>query len=1174
MYLRSAVAVLVLALMVGSLPIGLSQPNAPILATQAQAAELASLPDADPANLISLQKIGRFQPDDVQFDESAAEIVAFNSDDDLMYITNGQEDRIDVVDISDPANPTLQTSIDITPFGAGVNSVAYQGGILAIAIEGPNTDSEGTVWLGNNTGTVTNTVTVGVLPDMVTFTPDGNYVLTANEGEPNDAYTVDPEGSISVIDISGGIAGASEARATFESFNAGAADDLTGTDVRIFGPNASVAQDLEPEYVAVSPDGSNTAYVTLQENNALAIVDIATATVSDVLPLGFKDHSVAPNGIDANNDDNQALIETLPAGVFGMYQPDAIVAYEAGGQTYLVTANEGDARDYDAFSEEADVSDLTLDTSVFTDTSSFANLQVTNTLGDTDDDGAFEELYAYGARSFTIWNADTGAIVADSGDDLERRTAAAFPSNFNASNDENAIDDRSDNKGPEPEALDIGELNGRTYAFLGLERIGGIMIYDITEPANPAFVSYYNDRAFVGEQPFLTEDSGPEGVKFVSAADSPNGNPLLLVSYEVTGSTAIYQINDDLVDPDGAGTLSLFHNNDGESNLLPDTIELAPGTTGFTNTTTETLTVGGVAAFKALTDQQIAEARGQGNAVVNVYAGDAFLAGAELQCTLDDPDGPFFDAVAQRQIPYTAHILGNHEFDFGPEFLARFINAFGGSQPFLSANLDFSGDASLGPLATDAVLVQPLEADGVIGGSMIYTDTQSGQRFGIVGLTTPLLENVSSPGDVVVESSNITETATIAQTAIDTLTSAPFEVQKIILVSHLQDLENDIDLIGRLSDVDVAVGGGGDELLSNENALLLPGAEASEQSYPLEVTDVDNETVYVVTAPGNYNYLGRLDVVFDAQGEVESVITEESFPRRVVVADEAASNAGIDDAVTPDSGLIESVQTPVEECVSVLEESNVARTEVTLDSSRAGVRGRETNLGNLVTDGYLFMYDQYADNSNLPARGPENPVVAITNGGGIRQNAGDTIEGLITRLTTIDILPFSNFITVVSDVTPEEMKEILENAAAPGSGRFAQMAGIRVVYDTNLPEGSRVLSATLDQGNTPLIRNGAVVDGAPTVRVVTNSFMANGGDGYSTFETQSDKVNLENDAGTSIAYEQALREYLINDDASFPDSGTPSLPTVQASDERYQEGGEGRIQFVQQFLPLVYTPAP
>ena len=1195
MYLRSAVAVLVLALMIGTLPIGLSRLNAPVLATQAQAAELAGLPDAPAANQISLQKIGRFQPADAQLDESASEIVAFDSDTNYMYITNGQEDRIDVVDITNPISPTAVSQIDISPFGAGLNSVAVQNGIIAIAIEGPNTDSPGTVWLGNNTGTVTNTVTVGVLPDMVTFSPNGNYVLSANEGEPNEAYTVDPEGSISVINITAGIAGATVQNATFESFNAGEANDITGTDVRIFGRidtteppdgvgdvDSTVAQDLEPEYIAVSPD-STTAYVTLQENNALAIVDIAPATVSAVLPLGFKDHSQPGAGMDANDQDDAANIAPLPANILGMYQPDAIVSYEVDGQVYLVTANEGDAREYDTVDEEARASSLTLDPTNFPGgaTPAFARLNVTNTLGDGGD-GTFETLYAFGARSFTIWNATTGAVVADSGDDIEQRTAAAFPGNFNANNDDNGIDGRSDNKGPEPEALDIGMINGRYYAFVGLERIGGIMIYDITDPANPTYVSYFNDRAFTGDEPTLAEDSGPEGIKFVPAEDSPNGQPLLLVSFEVTGSTSIYQIQLNNADAnlDGAGTLTLLHNNDGESNLLPDSRTVGSDA-GFSNPMTETLTIGSVAAFKTVTDREIADARNRGNAVVNVYAGDAFLAGAELQCTLLNPTGPFYDAVAQRQIPYTAHILGNHEFDYGPAFLARFINAFGGNQPFLSSNLDFEPNADLGPLATSAVLVQPLAADGIIGGSMIYTDTQSGQRFGIVGLTTPLLANISSPGDVVVESSNITETAAIAQAAIDNLYDT-LGVRKIILVSHLQDIDNDLELVSRMRRVDIAVAGGGDELLTNaaisDTLELLPGDEPGEDSagnplsYPLIQQDADERNVYVVTSGGNYNYLGRLDVTFDAAGEIASVDNDLSFPRRVVVANEVATNVGIADAVTPDPGLVSSVQTPVQACLTDLENTAVARTEVTLESSRNAVRGRESNLGNLVTDGYLFMYDQYAENSSLSARDAENIVVALTNGGGIRQNAGDTIEGIISRRTTIDILPFDNFITVVSDVTPAQMKEILENAAAPGSGRFAQLAGIRVLYDTAKPVGSRVLSATLEQGNTPLIRNGQVVADAPNVKVVTNSFVARGGDSYATFEgiLQSRKVNLQDNNGTAIAYEQALREYL----QSFPVGGDPALPTIPASDTRYQEGGEGRIEILtrQQLLPLIYAP--
>lgn len=631
--------------------------------------------------------------------------------------------------------------------------------------------------------------------------------------------------------------------------------------------------------------------------------------------------------------------------------------------------------------------------------------------------------------------------------------------------------------------------------------------------------------------------------------------------------------------PDGAGVLTLLHNNDGESTLLPIEATVPPGI-GFANTVTETLEIGGVAAFKTLTDQNIADARSQGSAVVNVYAGDAFLASATLVCTLDAPDGPVYDAVAQRQIPYTAHILGNHEFDYTPDFLARFIRAFAVdgqlTQPFLSTNLDFRGEPGFADLlAVDEVITPPIEDGRVVGGALIHTDPETNQRFGIVGVTTPALRTISSPRNVTLEPNpqpSLDETAIVVQATIDRLYDE-FGVRKIILVSHLQDLDNDRELIRRLSRVDVAVGGGGDELLTTDRpdtTELLPGDEPAQSDdgtnlpYPLVEQDRDGRNVYIVTTAGNYTYLGRLDVEFDDNGEVSRVLAERSYPRRVVPASETAAALGITDAVTPDPTLVAEVNQPIENCLAGLAATNVARSEVLLDVSRDGVRGRETNAGNMIADAFLAAYDRYAPELGLPARSEIN-LIAVQNGGGIRQNAGDVLPtggapGTISRRNTIDVLPFANFVTVIGDVSPADLKAILERSAEalPGTGgQFLQIAGFRVVYDPQRAVGSRVVSASLEDG-TPLIQDGVVVEGAPTLTVITNSFTASGGDDYETFANNPNKTQLP------VSYEQAWREYL----ASFPSGGDPGLPTIPADDPRYQPGGEGRITI------LAAAPAP
>jgi DNA-binding beta-propeller fold protein YncE len=535
-----------------------------VLPAAAQRGTPAPAQAEDPA--ITLSLLGRYAPASRAFDAGAAEIVAHDPATQQLFVVNGQTQSIDILSITTPTTPTLVSSIAINPtYGADAQSVAVHNGVVAVAIQPAVKTDPGSVAFFDTAGEPLGQVTVGALPDMLTFTPDGTRVLVANEGEPNDLYTIDPEGSVSIIDLTNGVAEATVTTVGFTDFNAGGprAGDLPAA-VRIFGPNASVAQDLEPEYIAISADGG-TAYVTLQENNALAIIDIAAAEVTAIAALGFKDHSLAANALDASDRDgpgNTALINIAPQPIFGMYQPDAVATYVYSGTTFLVTANEGDARVYptvdipegpeegDIFNEESRVSSLTLNTTIFTTTAAFARLNVTNTLGDTGGNGTFDELYAFGARSFSIWDGTTGALVYDSGDQLERITAAAFPEFFNASNTDNNLDSRSDNKGPEPEGVALGAINSRTYAFIGLERIGGVMVYDVTEPTAPSFVQYINTRDFTRSlDPELDPpewqdagDLGPEGLIFVPANASPTRTPLLIVAYEISGTVAIFEI--------------------------------------------------------------------------------------------------------------------------------------------------------------------------------------------------------------------------------------------------------------------------------------------------------------------------------------------------------------------------------------------------------------------------------------------------------------------------------------------------------------------------------------------------------------------------------------------------------------------------------------------------------
>ena len=605
----------------------------------------------------------------------------------------------------------------------------------------------------------------------------------------------------------------------------------------------------------------------------------------------------------------------------------------------------------------------------------------------------------------------------------------------------------------------------------------------------------------------------------------------------------------------GEVTLTLLHNNDGESTLLPltNTVEIDGAAVE--------VRVAGIAAFKAVIDREIAGARARGNAVVAVYAGDVFLSSAAFICGQRE-GSPFFDAVAQSAIPYDAHVIGNHEFDATPDVLERFIRSFEG-QPFLSANLDFSGEPGFADLVDDDGLIALPVTDGrVIGRSMVLADPVTGARFGLVGATTPGLATISIPRNVTV-TPDLATTAAAVQSEIDRLLERG--VNKIIFVSHLQSVAADVEIVALLHGVDITVSGGGHYLLRNpavEASLqVLPGERAPiEGEYPLEAADADGRTVYIVTTAGNYKYAGRLDAVFDAAGEVTSIVAATSYPRPVVPESDAAAAPGFTGAVTPDPALIDLVEEPVAACLADLASTTIATTEVLLDVSRTGLRGGESNAGNLVADSFLHAYDRIADSLGLPERGPGNPVIAIQNSGGIRQNAGDTLPtsgtapGEIFLVNTLDVLPFPNAVSVVRNVSPADLKAAFEVSGArypAPSGAFLQISGIIAVYDPSRSPGDRVVSLTLADG-APIVAGGAVVDGAPAVIVVTSSFVADGGDGYTVLGSNPDKLQI------TASYEQALREYL------------QALGRVSAGDPRYAPGGEGRSIFLE---PEAEVPA-
>lgn len=563
---------------------------------------------------LNVEVVGRFATG--VYGKSAAEIVQFHQASNSAFAINGDANQIEVISLTSLSSTPVMTpvsdeslsssaftfpaTVSVTDISGSikeialgaVNSIAIKGDLLAIAVEAQVKQDNGAVLFyslnATGEGSFIKAVEAGALPDMVTFTPDGTKAITANEGEPNADYSHDPEGSISIINITSNMPEDAAATINLTSDIVFSDDTLDSDDfdtdekrmmllskagVKFAGPTGnSVAKDLEPEYIATSHD-SKVAYVSLQENNAIGIIDLNEMNI-EIKPLGYKDWGKFE--LDFSNKDEMPNFQNIQ-GLFGMYQPDTIATYSWNGATFIVSANEGDARDYDGYSEEVRIKDIidpdelnqTLSTELQMqyDTSGGKNhlgrLKITTALGDEENDGEYEALYAYGARSFSIWDQNIN-LVFDSGDDFGKISAAILGSNFNAAHTENKGDNRSDDKGGEPEAVDIGEINNRTYAFIAQERAGDLFIYDITNPFNTVFVTHYNNRDFNVDYELdddldnpcdidegmdcsninLAGDLGPESIKFVAAQDSPNNNPLLIIGNEVSGTVTVYQITE------------------------------------------------------------------------------------------------------------------------------------------------------------------------------------------------------------------------------------------------------------------------------------------------------------------------------------------------------------------------------------------------------------------------------------------------------------------------------------------------------------------------------------------------------------------------------------------------------------------------------------------------------
>lgn len=1129
-----------------------------------------TFPTPDYSNeTIALAAIGTIELDE------GAEIVAFDEGSERAFVTT-PADGLAIVDLSDPTAPIHTGSLLTNEL---INSVAVFEGLVAVAVESGSSAAGEVVFLDAATGQETNRVTVGILPDNVVFSPDGTMVITADEAETGDHEDYGA-GSISVISLTNGVENATVSVLGFDAFDS-QTNALRAAGVRIF-PGRLPSVDFEPEFVSVSPDNTK-AFVTLQENNAMAVVDLTVPEISGIVPLGLKDWSLPENMLDAGDKDGGINMTNYP--FFGMYMPDTVVSYEVGGATYYVIANEGDSRDYQDM-DETRLEDVVLDTNAFPNAAMLQSrdwagrLKVSLVDADTDGDGDFDVVYAYGGRSFSILD-DTGAKVYDSADDFETYLATERPQLFNVNHgDPGEFDKRSDDKGCEPEAAEIGIVDGVPYAFIGLERVGGIMVYNVSNPESPVFVQFAR----------LYTDSAPEGFEFVPAETSPSGNPLLLVANEDSNTLTIYEINGD-----AAGmSLQFLHASDLEGSV--DAIDNAPN-------------------FAAVVEALEDDAADMGIESILLSAGDNFIPGPffsaagdySMRSVFQSSYSNYFDVAGldnvreamgraditiMNLIGFDASSFGNHEFDSGTDAVADIIGQdlrggtlhdvrWPGAQfPYLSANLDFSADGSLSGLFTNAILESTAFAStsGTLTTEVpkiapLAIINVGGERVGIVGETTPILASISSPGDVAVKgpgagSNDMEDLAGILQPEIDRLTVAG--VNKIVLVSHLQQIALETELLPLLSGVDIAVAGGSDTLLADGDDYLRAG-DLADDMYPRTVTTKDGEPALIVSTDGEYSYVGRLVVDFTVDGRIVTTNLDNTVNGAYATDDQGVSNLwGSVAAAYYADGKADRVQeiTDGVEGVVIAKDSNVfGHTSVFIEGRREFVRTEETTLGDLSADANLWMAQQ------------ADPTVAVSikNGGGIRAEIGaidgytgellppqanalsGKLEGQISQLDIENSLRFNNGLTMMN-LTATQLWYVVEHAVAATAdgatpGQFGQFAGIAFTFDPSKPAYSRVQSLALTDASgtatNAIVAAGRMVgDPQRPIRIVTLDFLVNyGGDNYpfddyeaadSNFVDRVDLADAGLAAGTATfaapgGEQDAMAEYLA---AFYPTNGT------------------------------------
>jgi 2',3'-cyclic-nucleotide 2'-phosphodiesterase (5'-nucleotidase family) len=1081
------------------------------------------------------------------------------------------------------------------------------------------------VFFDLGTGAVIGSLPAGYHPDMVTIkggkvaiANEGQHAWTGDEDEPGtiaefDAYQ--QPGSVTVIDL--GVLDASTLGAALGTLTVNTLDFsavpllIDGLrDHTSFDPDDSKAKyyHIEPEYVAFSPDNSK-LFVGLQENNAIATLDVATLTWEKVTGLGQR-----PITIDASDQDD---LFDVTNSALGLHMPDAIATWEQAGETYVITADEGDARvddgDIQRFAAAVTTYGLADGFTPSTSNNDFGRLNVLKDQilnGPVGDPASrIDKIVSLGTRGLTLWKKEADhSLSFVSHLPLETELFGRDPQRHNANDGglKNTFDARSDDKGPEPEAVAVTALtDGTVIAVAGMERQNGVIVVDITDPASPQVLRYINDSG----QGLIS----PETVTIVDAVDSPTGTTIAIVGYEgiaedgVAGGVGVYEISP------ATFRLQVLHASDMEA---------------------DTSSVATAPQFAALVDK-LEDAAGN-NASITIGAGDCFIPGAFLSAGNDvstraslktalgfvfgynaggvdlreNPGRP--DIAIMNSIGFDATAIGNHEFDLGTSEFANIVlpdprtsktsmRHYGAAFPFLSANLDFSADSLLAPRFTSAIrnigAFAPHPNENYPGINTPPTNAKlaksaiierGGEKIGVLGVTPPDLASISSPGLVQVtgpagalvvspRTYDIDALAAHLQPTVDALVAAG--CNKIVMATQLQQIDNEKLLAEKLRHVDIIVAGGSGTIYNN-SGILQPG-DVAAGPYPYTTTDLDGNTVAIVSGEGQYQYLGRLVVDFNADGEITAV---DSISDNIAVTSAAVTAEwGAEDpyAVGTRGGTVKAVTDAIDAVINAKDGLILGKAAVYLEGRRTNVRQQETNFGNLSADANLWYAKQF----------DSTVEVAIKNGGGIRNSIGSVdangvpqptaanpsaskLAGDISQLDVEDSLKFNNGLTALT-ATIGQLKVLLEHgvqgsngvgAAKSTPGQFCQLGGLRVVADlartpisytssanviTSINGGERIRYAALlnEAGEVAevLIANGQILNPSREVRLVTLNFLANpgatgsdfGGDNYPLpwvirTNPSANRVDLSVDATANQATfagagseQDAFAEYLL-----------------------------------------------